>query len=219
MCFSPTASFSAGVALSAIGILSLRRVEKPRQIMFASIPFVFALQQITEGVLWLSLTDSSLAYLKDVSMYLFMVFAQIIWPIWVPLSILLLEDKRLRQKLLFVFTGIGLVVSMYLTYCLMAFPLNATIADHHIQYQLDYPMGIISKGVTLYFLAIIFTPFFSGINKMWLVGLLVLTSFSIAKIFYVNYVISVWCFFAAIISLVVLYMMPRITAHHLDKAE
>jgi hypothetical protein len=74
-------------------------------------------------------------------------------------------------------------------------------------------MGVISKGVSLYFLAIIFTPFFSTIKRMWLVGLLTLSAMLLAKLYFHEYVISVWCFFAAVISFVVLYMIPILNQH------
>ncbi len=101
----------------------------------------------------------------------------------------------------------------YCSYCLFAFPISSRVASHHISYDLQYPMGVISKGVSLYFLAIIFTPFFSTIKRMWLVGLLTLSAMLLAKLFFHEFVISVWCFFAAVISFVVLYMIPILNQH------
>ena len=84
MCFSASASFGAGVVLSVIGVASIKKAKSPTQIIFASIPLIFAVQQITEGFLWLSLTHSNFASLKQVTTYIFLFFAQIVWPIWVP---------------------------------------------------------------------------------------------------------------------------------------
>jgi len=213
MCFSATASFGAGAALSVLGVLALRKSESSSQIMFASIPLLFAAQQFSEGFVWLSFINPQFANLNTPFTYIFMAFAQIVWPAWVPWSVLLLETNPNRKKLLLAFTSIGCLVSLYLAYCLIAYPINSRMTSHHIAYDLKYPMGMISKGVSLYFLAIIFTPFFSTIKRMWLVGLLTLSTMVFAKLFFHQFVISVWCFFAAIISFVVLYMIPILNQH------
>ena len=182
--------------------------------MFAGIPLVFGLQQLTEGLVWMALNNPEYSHLKITSVYTFLTFAQIIWPTWVPLSILLLEKEPVRKKILYAFTTIGFIVSAYLGYCLAVYPVDAQVREHHIVYDLKYPMGLINKGVALYLLSIIFTPFISSIKRMWVVGVVTLLSFLAAKLFFIHYVISVWCMFAAVISVVVWYMMSHLNEHH-----
>ena len=55
MCFSANASFGAGVVLTIIGVAAIKKVQHPSQILFASIPLLFAVQQISEGILWITL--------------------------------------------------------------------------------------------------------------------------------------------------------------------
>ena len=55
MCFSANASFIAGATISAIGVVTLKKVKAPSQIVFASIPLIFGVQQLSEGVLWLTI--------------------------------------------------------------------------------------------------------------------------------------------------------------------
>lgn len=54
MCFSATASFIAGVSLSALGAATVKKAELKAEIPFAMIPLLFGVQQIIEGMLWLS---------------------------------------------------------------------------------------------------------------------------------------------------------------------
>ena len=54
MCFSATASFSAGALLLGIGVLTLRLASRPREWPIAAIPLLFAVQQLSEGVIWLT---------------------------------------------------------------------------------------------------------------------------------------------------------------------
>jgi hypothetical protein len=64
MCFSASASFGAGAALTVLGVLSLRKSESRSHIMFASIPLLFAAQQFTEGFVWLSFINPKFAGLN-----------------------------------------------------------------------------------------------------------------------------------------------------------
>ena len=91
MCFSASASFGAGIVLSVIGIASLKKVQHASQIPFAALPLIFAIQQFSEGILWLVLPNLEYLILRQVITYVFLFFAQIVWPVWVPFAILLLD--------------------------------------------------------------------------------------------------------------------------------
>jgi hypothetical protein len=207
MCFSASASFGAGVVLAAVGIASIRKVESPSQIPFATIPLLFAMQQFTEGFLWLSLTDTAFASLKEVCTYNFLFFAQVAWPIWAPFAIMKMEPKERRRKFELALVGIGVVVSAYLAYCLVLYPVDARVDGAHIAYDQDYPRSLGSYGSLLYFAATVAPPFFSRIRRMWLLGTAILVSYVITYILYTDYIISVWCFFAAVISMAIYAIM------------
>ena len=52
MCFSATASFTAGTLVLGIGAVTMKSVRKPGELPYAAIPMLFALQQLIEGVIW-----------------------------------------------------------------------------------------------------------------------------------------------------------------------
>ena len=52
MCFSAAASFTAGAALSVVGVITVRRSRGAVELPLALVPLLFGIQQITEGVLW-----------------------------------------------------------------------------------------------------------------------------------------------------------------------
>lgn len=210
MCFSASASFGAGVLLSIIGVASIKKIQAPSQIIFASIPLLFASQQFSEGFLWLSLANKTFEPLESVTTHLFLFFAQIVWPIWIPLGILMLERNKRKRKILKILCGIGAVVSLYLAYCLFAYHVQAKIMGPHISYIQEYPMLFQQFGGVLYFMATVLPPAFSSYKKMWLLSLTIFVSYIFTFIFYEDYVISVWCFFASIISIMVLLVMREI---------
>lgn len=210
MCFSASASFGAAVILSGIGVASLKKTKAPSQIIFASIPLLFSVQQITEGLVWLSLSHSDYAFLQQVSTNIFLFFAQVVWPIWVPFAILKLEPKERRRRIDILLVGIGTLVSLYLGYCLLAFHVEAKIIGYHISYQEDFPAAISKYLGFLYAVATIIPPFLSRIKRMWILGTTILISYIITKLFYTDYVISVWCFFASVISLAVYAILQEL---------
>jgi hypothetical protein len=72
--------------------------------LFASIPLIFGVQQIAEGILWLTLPNSEYLTIQKIFTYVYLFFAQIVWPIWVPIAILLLEKEATRKNIQKVFT-------------------------------------------------------------------------------------------------------------------
>jgi len=94
MCFSANASFGAGVILTVIGVASIKKCHHPYMLLFASIPLLFGIQQIAEGILWVTLPQPDNVNIKKAAKYSYLVFAQVLWPIWVPISIMLMEKMK-----------------------------------------------------------------------------------------------------------------------------
>jgi len=210
MCFSAGASFGASVILGTVGIASIRKVQEPSQIPLASIPLLFAVQQFSEGFLWLSLTNPEYASWQQIPAYVFLLFAQIVWPTWVPFSILIIEKDRGRRNLLIIMLGVGVTLSVYLAYCMIFYDIRAQVTAHHIQYTLNFPMRFAWFSGIVYFIPTVLPPFFSSIKRMRILGLTILTSYLVTTLFFHEYIISIWCFFAAILSVIVLSIMMGI---------
>lgn len=207
MCFSAGASFSAGVVLSVIGVATIKKSQSPSQTLFASIPFLFAVQQISEGFLWLSLQNPLYAPLQQLTTYIFLTFAEVIWPLLVPLAIFAIEPLKKRKNYLKIFVVLGAIVSIYLTYCLINFPVEANALKHHISYKQSFPQSLRIYTSVAYAIATVIPLFISSIRRMWLFAVLVLVSYIIALFFYTQYVVSVWCFFASIISISIFFIL------------
>lgn len=203
MCFSTTASFGAGVMLSGAGILAASKVTEPKQRMFAAIPAIFAIQQFAEGFVWLSLTQESFSTWLRPATFAFLFFAEVLWPLWIPMAVLQLETNQKRKKILLFLSGLGLVFALHTLYYLLTNAFEAQLMDHHIKYKLHFPAMFILFTWSIYGILTVLPTFISTVPKMWIVGLPMMASFFIAEILYPNYVISVWCYFAAIISIVV----------------
>lgn len=209
MCFSASASLGAGVVLTVIGVVSLKKTHHGSQLLFASIPLIFGLQQLSEGVLWLTLPHPEYLATQQVFTYIFIFIAQVFWPIWVPISILLLEKNKTRKTIQRILVFAGLLVGGYLAYCLLLFDVEAKIVGQHITYVQDYPTYLKGFGIVLYAMATIAPSFLSHVKGMWMLGTTILISYIVSAVFYDHYVLSVWCFFASIISLAIYWIISK----------
>jgi len=206
MCFSAGASFGASAVLSVIGIATIKKAKSSYQIPFASIPLIFAVQQFSEGIGWLALSNSSFAPLEKVSTYIFLIFAQIVWPLWVPLAITILEKNAKRKNILKLFVGIGALVSCYFAHRLIMYGAQANIAGHHVAYKQVYPDSFNHIADMFYGVASLVPTFLSKTRRVWIFGSAVTISYIITAFFYEHYILSVWCFFSSIISILI-YMI------------
>ena len=91
MCFSAGASFGASAVLGTLGVVTLKKAKTTNQVPFAAIPLLFGAQQVAEGALWVGFSGNVNESWKHFPVYIFLVFAQLVWPVWVPFSILQLE--------------------------------------------------------------------------------------------------------------------------------
>ncbi|MDP1692174.1 MAG: hypothetical protein Q8L49_09545 [Burkholderiaceae bacterium] len=207
MCFSATASFAAGAFLLGLGTLTLKSARRPRELAFAAIPLLFAIQQLTEGVVWLSFRYEA-PLLNSVMTHVFSFFSHVLWPIYVPIAVLLIEPPGRRRQALLAFVAAGLVVGVYLLYILAAFPVVSRPTGQHIEYVSPHFFAAVS--MTLYLLSTSVSLLLSTHRTVKLFGALSLLSFGAAYYYYATWFISVWCFFAALLSAVVyLHFLPR----------
>ena len=92
MCFSATASFTAGVALLGLGTLTLRRASSVAELPYAAIPALFGLQQLVEGGLWLTFANNT-PHLNSILTHIYSLFSHVLWPVFVPIAVLLLDGS------------------------------------------------------------------------------------------------------------------------------
>ena len=200
MCFSATASFTAGTALTTVGALTIRKSQGKTELPLAMVPLLFGLQQITEGVVWISLRHDFPA-LKTVATYVYSMFSHVLWPILVPFAILLVETSRRRRRALSVFQALGLAVGLYLFYFLLRFPVTAHVHGRSITY--DSPHFYIAGVIVVYLLATCVSGLFSTHRCINIFGVLAFILAIGAYQVSATTFVSVWCFYAAILSLLI----------------
>jgi hypothetical protein len=203
MCFSASASFSAAAVTGAIGVATVSRVHSRNEFPLAVMPIFFAVQQTIEALLWINIPDDPSGRIAAGLTQLFLLFALVFWPVYAPFASLSIEDDLTRRKWISVCMFAGLVVSGYFLWSLIAGPRTANILNGHVVYSGDptLPMFVLY----LYPAATCLAPMLSSHKAVRLMGLLVFLGSLAAYIAYSEAFASVWCFFAAASSGVILY--------------
>jgi len=218
MCFSAQASFITAAGLSIISLLSIKKTNDTKKLALAITPFIFALQQTCEGLVWLTIESGNTAtLLHRVGMYGFLFFAGTWWPIWIPLASCIPEKIHKRRKLLSSLLSIGIIAGIMLFFAWTLQTTGIEIINHHLNYPVkNYPFAIqnkyIASGLTyiialMYCSAIIIPLFISSLRYMWLLGIVVSVWLLISYVFYVGAFPSVWCFFAALSSIIIYFIV------------
>jgi hypothetical protein len=189
--------------LTAVGIATARKVQKPEQKLFASIPFLFGIQQFCEGILWITLKAGKFAELQNVTEHIFLTFALVIWPLFLPLAVRLMEHAPARKAILTRLTIMGFVTSLFYAYCLIFYKVTPEIQGFHIQYNDQFPGNIVHYAFIFYLGLTVLPSFVSTVKWMWVFGILIAVSGIVTGIFYSGYLTSVWCFFAAGLSVII----------------
>ena len=213
MCFSANASFAASTVTGVIGIIAITKTRTTPQLLFAIIPLLFSVQQLSEAVVWLSLKHSSLAPWRPLFLYVFLVFATIIWPFMIPLTTRLLEKSSLRRKILSVLSVLGATASATIIWIMIRFPLHVTSVAHHLHYQFDLPKSLkdlIWIFTSVYLVATIVAPFVSSIKRINWLGVVFLVAYAFTLAAFPSSVVSIWCYFAAVLSILVLWILVEI---------
>lgn len=206
MCFSATASFGAAGLLTVLGALSIKKAHPSAMRLFAATPLIFALQQACEGIIWLTWGKPDWDFLLMNATYIFLFFATIWWPFWAPATLLVVEKDAWRRKLLGIVSLFGDIFCITAAYYLIVHIVHADLSAGHVTYS-TYSISA-SQWPTLVYVAIVALPsFISSLKKVWLLGLGIIGTFIATQLWYAHHFASVWCFFAAILSCIVLYIV------------
>ena len=199
ICFSATASFTAGAILLSVGAIAIHRAQKS-DFAYAAIPLLFGIQQIIEGALWLTLAERSSSQQCLTVGYLG--FANILWPIYVPFAIWLMEPNAAHRNRLLLPLFAGVVTATFFTNAIATHPISAKIQQSHISYRLPHDNEEIMFA--FYATATCLAPLLSSYKSVRLLGLVIIASMIVAYFFYTIWFASVWCYFAALISMIIL---------------
>jgi hypothetical protein len=202
MCFSATANFVGSGVLGAIGVVTLTKVKHRRELLFASIPALFAVHQFIEGFVWLGLDGilpPSVAHNMGAA---FVLYAQGLLPFVLPLSVLLFEPDAPSRRRMLPFAIIGGLTTLYMLWGLTADPLRVYVEHNSIVYVNDATNHTFLA--VLYVISTCGSLFFSKVRPMIIFGaanlIILLIVMGVRRYAFT----SLWCAYAAVASIIIL---------------
>jgi hypothetical protein len=207
MCFSPEVSFVGGTLVSALGVAALSYVRDRRQVVLGALPIAFGLHQLTEGVVWLAVREQVSAAVGTAAVHAYLLFAQVLLPVLLPLAVLLLERVPWRRRVLAGLLLAGAAVAAALLHGLLVGEVDVQVTGSSLEYGTGTPYG--GQLAVVYVLATCGPLLLSGTR--WLVVLGVLNGAAVALTLAVQAATftSVWCAYAAWISGAILLFLHR----------
>ena len=202
MCFSAEADFAVAAVVAPVGVATLRAAERPRDLLLATLPLLLALHQLTEGVVWLGLEGRASDGLRDAATWAYLIFAQVVLPVIVPLGVLLIEPDRRRRAWMGVLVAAGAVVAARFAWILASNPVGARALDHLIVYDTDWEFGYVTA--TGYVLVTCGPALLASSRRLRWFGVASLAGLLLATGVRYSAVTSVWCVYVAVISVLLL---------------
>jgi len=211
MCFSSSASFVVAAALLPVGVASVRycRQEQRSDLLpLALSPLFFSVQQALEGVVWLGLAPGGAATLVHPAALAYLFFAYAFWLAWFPWCALRLNRQLLpgpRHRLLQIALVFGLLVGAGLWLPLLLD--GALIKPAVVNGSLNYTTTLLADrwislgfGSTLYGMVMITPLLLSRSGRLRGFAGSVLVAFLLSHLSFSYAFTSVWCFFSALLS-------------------
>lgn len=215
MCFSATASFAAGSVLIPAGACCVTAAlkKRPSLLPLALVPIFFGMQQLSEGFVWHGLHEGDAGLVRSASL-VFLFFALAFWPFWFPLMSAVGETrprKRLAFRALAVFSAVWFVVLYLPIVTGPASTLTTRVVHHSIQYDFDglaiyryVPKPILR---VVYLLCVALPMAFSSESLGKVPGIVFAASAVVSALVFSFAFVSVWCFFAALLSAYLCWML------------
>lgn len=174
-------------------------------------PVLFAVQQAAEGVVWLTIGDPQSTRVHQLGAWAFLGFAFVVWPAYAPASLYAAERDPDRRRILRVIALWGAVLAASAPLLLARWHPVATVVEHSIRYA---PIGtensVLNGLLLLAYVVPTVAPFLvSSTTMARTLGGAFVVSLIITVVVERNALTSVWCFFAALLSALILAAVAR----------
>lgn len=218
MCFSLEASMTMGAALIPAGSYCISQAVKhnPKYIALAAIPLAFGIQQLGEAIVWKGMEMGDTRLVQTGSL-IFLFFALPFWPFWIPLSASFLDKRKFMRRFCQIISVLGFIFGMAFYLPMASNPsewLSTSVCLNSIRYDMvELPLFHAFPVLfqTFYLAATAIPLFFSFDWRIRIFGVVLLLLAGIAHASYWYAFTSVWCFFAAFLSVNLCFLFSRMT--------
>lgn len=225
MCFSASASFTASAVLMPLGLYSAHIARSNNQrnyVPLALTPFFFGVQQFVEGLEWTGIDHGKVEPLTSLAGLGFLFFAYCFWMIWIPWSAWSLsrstDGKGLQNRLRWVaIVATVLGIGFYLPVLFNPPALQPAVhSNGRLLYDISNLHSIVHNFIStepvgeLVYWGFIVLPLLAVADRaVKLFGVMIFVSIFLTWLTYSATFNSVWCFYCAVLSIMVLWIVNR----------
>jgi hypothetical protein len=212
MCFSPQADLVGGAIIGTLGVASILKLRRrTTHVAIAALPIILAAHQIDEAFVWWGLQGHVPKSVEHVALWIYLLVAFVLLPVFVPLAVLSFEASGRRRLLMSPFVAIGTGVAAVLLATMIRGPIGVTLHPYHLSYNLKLHHGLLI--VTFYVIAVCGALLLSGERHIVAFGVLNVIAIVIIAKLTIDGFASVWCGWAAICSGAIVLQL-RLKEHH-----
>jgi|SRR5688500_17672478 len=174
-------------------------------------PLLFSAQQAAEGVVWFTMGNPASAGMHQLGVSAFLGFAFVVWPVYAPASLHAAERDPRRRQMLRALALWGTVIAASMALLLARWHPVASIAGHSIRYDNIGSGNSALNGVLLlaYVVPTVMPFLVSSTAMARTLGGAFVVSLMATLMIERGALTSVWCFFAALLSGLILVAITR----------
>jgi hypothetical protein len=206
------ATLAGGIVVTAIGVDAYRHLRgRNSHLLLATLPLLLGAHQLDESLVWWSLRGDLPHSVGRVAMWIYLIIALVVVPIFVPVAILRLEPTAKRRWIIAPFVALGVAVGTYLFVTMLQGPVTVRLGAYHLAYSVGLHHGILVIG--LYVVATCGCLLASGYRDVVIFGLANLVAVVVLARLTADGFASLWCGYAALASAAISLHM-RFAAPH-----
>lgn len=210
MCFSASSSFTSAAFLLTVWGAGMTQVKSKRFYPLAFLPLILIFVQLAEGFIWLAHTRNFYPdYVLPIGAFVFCFINLVIWPWFFPFAFLYPESITNRKKVIkILFSAVVLLQLFILIYVFkdLSFP-QVVFSDYSLEYTPFFKDRFSMILIAIMYLLLFLFPLISSLKGSSILFWLILASYIFTAVFYLYTFSSVWCFFGAIASCSVFFVL------------
>lgn len=205
MCFSASMDLTAGMLVTGLGVDALSHVTRREQKPLAALPLIFGIHQLVETIVWWRVDGQASAQASAVAVFVYLLIALGIVPLLVPYAFL--RIRLTNPPIAWICLAAGVATTCLDMWGMGKGPMTAHQAGHHLAYDLTVPYSQI--GLPLYVFATCVPALLGRSNLLRLFGVVNLIVVSALAALAQNGIVSLWCVWAAITSILICAYLRR----------
>jgi hypothetical protein len=207
MCFSAEADVVSGLVVTAIGVDTLRQVQRPEERALGALPVLLGAHLLVEAVVWQGLTGDVAPSTGRLAMWIYLAIAVCVVPVLVPFAVRAVETDVGRRRAMGWLGAVGAALALVYLAALVQGPVDVHIEQNHLAYRLNMEHGGLLAAI--YAVVACAPSLLSSHQRIVTFGVANLAAVAGLAWLQTSALTSLWCAWAAVASLAIAAHLRR----------